>query len=219
MTKVTNQSVAEPLDKRVEKIVTELKQVYPNATYELDWDTPLQLMVGTILAAQCTDERVNKVTKTLFPKYSNAKAFADADILELEEDLKPTGFYRKKAETVKSVCQALVARFDGNVPQTMAEMVALPGIARKTANVILNCAFNIPSGVIVDTHVFRVSQRIGLSARKTPDKTEQDLMNIVPQDEWVFFGPAMVLHGRYTCTAKHPQCNECVIASVCDRNI
>jgi endonuclease III len=219
MTKVTNQSVAEPLDKRVEKIVTELKQVYPNATYELDWDTPLQLMVGTILAAQCTDERVNKVTKTLFPKYPNATAFADADLLELEEDLKPTGFYRKKAETVKSVCQALVDRFDGNVPQTMAEMVALPGIARKTANVILNCAFNIPAGVIVDTHVFRVSQRVGLSAQKTPDKTEQDLMNIIPQDEWVFFGPAMVLHGRYTCTAKHPNYNECVIASVCEQNI
>jgi endonuclease-3 len=219
MKKVTNGALAQPLDKRVEKIVTELKQVYPNATYELDWDTPLQLMVGTILAAQCTDERVNKVTKTLFPKYPNAQAFADADILELEEDLKPTGFYRKKAETVKSVCQALVERFDGEVPQTMAEMVTLPGIARKTANVILNCAFNIPSGVIVDTHVFRVSQRIGLSAQKNPDKTEQDLMNIVPQDEWIFFGPAMVLHGRYTCTAKSPKCSECVVASVCEQNI
>jgi endonuclease III len=203
----------------IETIVTALRQVYPNATYELDWDTPLQLMVGTILAAQCTDERVNKVTKTLFPKYPNAQAFADADILELEEDLKPTGFYRKKAETVKSVCQALVERFDGEVPQTMAEMVTLPGIARKTANVILNCAFNIPSGIIVDTHVFRVSGRMGLSSQKTPDKTEQDLMKLVPQAEWTFFGPAMVLHGRYTCIAKNPKCDECVVASACAKNI
>ncbi len=203
----------------IETIVTELRQVYPNATYELDWDNPLQLMVGTILAAQCTDERVNKVTKTLFPKYPNAKAFADADILELEEDLKPTGFYRKKAETVKSVCQALVERFNSEVPQTMAEMVTLPGIARKTANVILNCAFNIPSGIIVDTHVFRVSGRMGLSSQKTPDKTEQDLMKLVPQAEWTFFGPAMVLHGRYTCIAKNPKCDECVVESACAKNI
>jgi endonuclease III len=219
MSKATSGSLTASLDRRIETIVTELKQVYPNATYELDWETPLQLMVGTILAAQCTDERVNKVTKTLFPKYPTATAFADADILELEEDLKPTGFYRKKAETVKSVCQALIEQFDGEVPQTMAEMVTLPGIARKTANVILNCAFNIPSGVIVDTHVFRVSQRIGLSAQKNADKTEQDLMKIVPQDDWVFFGPAMVLHGRYICTAKSPNCGECVIASACDKNL
>lgn len=203
----------------IEIVLELLKRVHPNATYELDWETPLQLLVGTILAAQCTDERVNRVTKTLFPKYPNAQAYASADLIELEEDLKPTGFYRKKAQSVQSVCQALLDRFGGEVPQTMAEMVALPGIARKTANVILNCAFGIPSGVIVDTHVIRASQRMGLSQHKNPEKIERDLMQLIPESEWVFFGPALVLHGRYTCTAKNPQCTECVLAEVCERNL
>lgn len=203
----------------IEIVLERLKQAHPNATYELDWETPLQLLVGTILAAQCTDERVNRVTKTLFPKYPNAQAYASADLVELEEDLKPTGFYRKKAQSVQSVCQALLDRFGGEVPQTMAEMVTLPGIARKTANVILNCAFGIPSGVIVDTHVIRVSQRMGLSQHKNPEKIERDLMQLIPESEWVFFGPALVLHGRYTCTAKNPQCTECVLAEVCERNL
>jgi endonuclease III len=203
----------------IEIVLERLKQAHPHATYELDWETPLQLLVGTILAAQCTDERVNRVTKTLFPKYPNAQAFASAELSELEEDLKPTGFYRKKAQSVQSVCRALLDRFGGEVPQTMAEMVTLPGIARKTANVILNCAFGIPSGIIVDTHVIRVSQRMGLSQHQNPDKIERDLMQLVPESEWVFFGPALVLHGRYTCTAKNPQCTECVLAAVCERHL
>src|SRR5262249_44666035 len=160
----------------ISAILSRLKKTYPNATYELEWRTPLQLLVGTILAAQCTDERVNRVTKTLFKKYPDAAAFADADLDELEEDVKPTGFYRKKAERLKLVCRDLVDRFDGEVPQTIEELTTLPGVARKTANVVLNCAFNIPSGVIVDSHVHRVSQRIGLSARKNPEQTEEDLM-------------------------------------------
>lgn len=203
----------------IEIVIDRLKAAYPNATYELDWETPLQLLIGTILAAQCTDERVNRVTKTLFPKYPTAQAYADADLAELEEDLKPTGFYRKKAQTVQSVCQALIDRFDGEVPQTMAEMVTLPGIARKTANVILNCAFNIPSGIIVDTHVLRISQRIGFTTNTNADKIERDLMQLVPESEWVHFGPAMVLHGRYTCTAKQPECTDCILADVCDRHL
>lgn len=202
----------------IETILNQLKKSHPNAKYELDWETPLQLLVATILAAQCTDERVNKVTKTLFVKYANAQAYAQADILELEQDIKPTGFYRKKAETIQSVCQELVKRFGGEVPQTMEEMVSLPGVARKTANVVLNTAFNLPTGVIVDVHVARVSQRMGLSKKKVPEKIEQNLMELVPQSEWTFFGPAMVLHGRYTCTAKNPNCSECPFEDICEKN-
>ncbi|KAF3886618.1 MULTISPECIES: endonuclease III [Nostocales] len=201
----------------VQTILNNLKQAYPNAKYELDWETPLQLLVATILAAQCTDERVNKVTKTLFPKYPTAQAYAEVDILELEEDLKPTGFYRNKAKTVKSMCQDLVERYGGEVPKTMDELVTLPGVARKTANVVLNTAFNMPSGIIVDTHVARVSQRMGLTKRKTPETIEQELMLLVPQEEWTFWGPAVVLHGRYTCTAKKPKCSECVLKNVCEK--
>ncbi|GAA6619106.1 endonuclease III [Scytonema sp. NUACC26] len=201
----------------IDIILNNLKQVYPNARYELDWETPLQLLVATILAAQCTDERVNKVTKTLFPKYPTARAYAEADILELEEELKPTGFYRNKAKTVKSMCQDLVERYGGEVPKTMDELVTLPGVARKTANVVLNTAFNTPSGIIVDTHVARVSQRLGLTKRKTPETIEQELMLLVPQEEWTFWGPAVVLHGRYTCTAKKPKCAECVLKNVCEK--
>jgi endonuclease III len=214
-----NQSLSDPVHQRIETIVDRLKQSYQNATYELDWDNPLQLLVATILAAQCTDERVNQVTKTLFPKYPNAAAYAEADILELEQDLKPTGFYRKKAQAVQSVCQVLLERFEGEVPPTMEQLVTLPGVARKTANVVLNCAFNIPSGIIVDTHVARIGPRLGLSTQKNADKIERDLMKLVPQSEWTFFGPAMVLHGRYTCTAKDPQCSNCTLESVCPKNI
>jgi endonuclease III len=214
----SNQSLA-PLSSRIETIVAKLNQTHPNATYELDWENPLQLLIGTILAAQCTDERVNQVTKTLFPKYPNAAAYAAADLSELEQDLKPTGFYRKKAQAVQNVCQVLLERSEGEVPQTMAQLVELPGVARKTANVVLNCAFKVPSGVIVDTHVARVSQRMGLSSQKNPDKIEQDLMKIVPQSEWICFGPAMVLHGRYTCTASNPQCSQCVLADTCEQKI
>jgi endonuclease III len=203
----------------IEIILDRLKQSYPNATYELDWENPLQLLVATILAAQCTDERVNQVTKTLFPKYPNALAYAEADILELEQDLKPTGFYRKKAQAVQNVCQVLLERFGGEVPPTMEQLVTLPGVARKTANVVLNCAFNIPAGIIVDTHVARISPRMGLSTQKNADKIERDLMKLVPQSEWTFFGPAMVLHGRYTCTAQNPQCSECIVKSICPKKI
>ncbi len=216
---MTSHQLSAPLSERIEIIVDKLKQTHPNATYELDWENPLQLLIGTILAAQCTDERVNRVTKSLFPKYPTAAAYAAAELSELEQDLKPTGFYRKKAQTVQNVCQVLLERFDGEVPQTMAQLVELPGVARKTANVVLNCAFSIPSGVIVDTHVARVSQRMGLSGQKNPDKIEQDLMKLVPQSEWVFFGPAMVLHGRYTCTASNPQCSQCVLIDVCEQKL
>lgn len=198
-------------------ILERLHEKHPNARYELDWTTPVDLLVATILAAQCTDERVNQVTKTLFKKYPDARAYAEANMEELEQDLKPTGFYRQKAKTVQAVCQALVEKHDGEVPVTMEEMVELPGVARKTANVVLNNAFQLPTGVIVDTHVQRVSGRMGLTDQTKPEKIEIDLMKLVPQEEWIFFGPAMVLHGRYTCTHHAPKCDTCPMNDLCPR--
>jgi endonuclease-3 len=198
-------------------ILSRLRDSYPNARYELDWETPEQLLVATILAAQCTDERVNKVTKTLFVKYPSPQAFADADLAELEEELRPTGFYRQKAKTVKEVNRAICEYHGGKVPASMEEMVTLPGIARKSANVVLNTAFNMPTGIIVDTHVLRVAPRMGLTKKEKPEEIEADLMKLVPKDEWTFFGPAMVLHGRYTCVAKKPKCGECNLESVCEK--
>ena len=194
-----------------------LADKYPNARYELDWETPLQLLVGTILAAQCTDVRVNQVTKALFPKYPNAKAFAEADIGELEEMIKATGTYKQKAKAVQNACRAIVANFGGEVPKTMEQLTTLPGVARKSANVVLNNAWNIPSGIIVDTHVNRVSQRMGLSTNTKPEPIEEDLMKIVPKERWTFFGPAMVMHGRYVCVAKAPKCPECMFKDVCPK--
>jgi endonuclease-3 len=202
----------------IETMIGRLREKHPDAKYELDWKTPEELLVATILAAQCTDERVNRVTKTLFKKYPNPKAFAQADINELEEELKPTGFFRQKAKTVKEVMRAIVDRFGGKVPRTIEEMITLPGVARKSANVVLNTAFNMPTGIIVDTHVSRVSQRMGLSKHQKPEEIESDLMKIVPKDDWTFFGPAVVLHGRYTCMAKKPQCGECMLSDMCEKN-
>ncbi|AGC44949.1 endonuclease III [Myxococcus stipitatus DSM 14675] len=198
-------------------LLERLRTKYPDARYELNWSTPYELLVATILAAQCTDERVNKVTAVVFPKYPGPQAIADADTAELEEDLKPTGFFKQKTKTVQAMSRALLADFNGEVPRTIEELVKLPGVARKTANVVLNTAFDIASGVIVDTHVARVSQRLGLTKHDKPEAIEQDLMKLVPQDAWTFFGPATVLHGRYTCVAKKPKCDECLVKDICPR--
>lgn len=194
-----------------------LRQTYPNAAYELNWTTPLDLLVATILAAQCTDVRVNAVTVTLFKKYPDAAAYARADPEELEEDIRPTGFYRNKARAIQGACRALVERFGGEVPPSIEELVTLPGVARKTANVVLNTAFNIPSGIIVDTHVARVARRMGLTALEAPEQIEVELMRLLAKEEWTFWGPAIVLHGRYTCTAKKPKCEECGFSDVCEK--
>src|SRR5262245_21802748 len=199
-------------------IIQRLHQTYPDARYELNWNTPEQLLVGTILAAQSTDETVNQVTARLFRKYPSVAALADADLDELAEDVKQTGYYRKKADTVKQACQALIDNFGGQVPRDMDDMLTLPGVARKTANVVLTNAYKIPSGIVVDTHVARVSGRLGLTEEEKPEKIEADLMDQVPKSEWVFFGSAMVLHGRYTCTAANPQCSRCVLEDVCEKN-
>lgn len=198
--------------------VTErLEQRYPNAKYELNFESPFQLLIATILAAQATDERINQVTPILFGKWPTPQALADADQTELETVLIPTGFYKRKAKAVKETSKGLIELFGGEVPQTVDQLVQLHGVARKTANVVLNTAFNIPSGIIVDTHVQRVSRRIGLTDTENPDQIEQELMPLVPEARWTQFGPAMVLLGRYTCTAKVVKCSECVMNDVCEK--
>ncbi|HRI70470.1 MAG TPA: endonuclease III [Polyangium sp.] len=198
-------------------LIERLEKKYPDARYELDWTTPLELLVATILAAQCTDVRVNKVTKTLFPKYRTARDYVDANTEELEEILKPTGTYKQKAKAIQEACKQLVDKHGGEVPNTMEELVKLRGVARKTANVVLNNAWDIPSGIIVDTHVARVSQRMSLTDNDKPEVIEQDLMRIVPKNKWTKFGPAMVLLGRYVCTAKVAHCDDCPFNDVCPK--
>ena len=199
------------------ELVARLDAHYPDATYELNWDDPLQLLVATILAAQCTDVRVNEVTPTLFARFPTAEALADADTAELEELVRPTGFYKQKAAAIRKACGELVARFAGEVPPRMDDLVTLPRVARKTANVVLNIAFKQASGVIVDSHFARVSQRLGLTKATDTDDIERDLMAVVPNKKWIAFGPAMVLHGRRICTASKPACGDCVLEDVCPK--
>jgi uracil-DNA glycosylase len=198
-------------------VLDRLHATYPNARYELDWKNPLQLLVATILAAQCTDERVNAVTCDLFRKYPDAGAYARADPEVLGEDIRPTGYFREKARAIKDACQVLVDSYGGQVPRDMDDMLILPRVARKTANVVLTQAYGIPSGVVVDTHVARVAQRLGIVEEEKPEKIEDELMGLLPQSEWVFFGPAVILHGRYTCTAADPKCPACVFEDVCQK--
>jgi len=203
--------------KALPTIIERLNHSYPNARYELHFENPLQLLVATILAAQCTDERVNRVTPALFTKYPDARSYSEASLEELEQAVRPTGFYKNKARAIQNACKVLVESFNGEVPATMEQMLTLPGVARKTANVVLNIAFRIPTGVIVDSHVARVSQRLGLSTQTKPEKIEGDLMKIVPQEEWIQFGAAMVLLGRYTCTARKPKCSTCIMNDLCPK--
>jgi len=201
--------------KRVKDIIKILTKVIPDTTIALKFSSPLELLVATILSAQCTDVRVNEVTATLFKKYRSANDYAQADLSELEQDIRPTGFYRNKAKSIQKCCQELVGRFGGEVPKTLEEMVTLPGVGRKTANVILGNAFGIP-GIVVDTHVHRVSQRIGLTKKDDPVKIEFDLMEIVPKEEWTHFSNLLVWHGRRTCVARKPLCDSCAIRKLCD---
>lgn len=199
------------------EIETRLRRLHPEARYELDFETPFQLLVATILAARCTDERVNRVTKVLFARWPDPETLADADLEALEEVVRPTGSYKTKARAIQATARELLDRFGGRVPQTMAEMVTLPGVARKTANVVLTMAYGIPSGVIVDSHVVRVSQRMGLTRHEKAERIEEDLMRMLPKDDWTHFGPAMVLHGRYVCKAQKPRCDECAMDDLCPK--
>jgi endonuclease III len=200
---------------RVRAILQGLDEAYPAATCALKHENAFQLLVSTILSAQCTDERVNIVTSTLFPKYPNPKAFAFADSRELEQDIRPTGFYRNKTKSVMGASQKIVEEFRGEVPKTMEQLLTLPGVARKTANVVLGTAFGIASGVVVDTHVIRLSGRLDLTKNTDPKKIEQDLMKIIPEDRWILFSHQLIWHGRRVCQARKPKCLECNLEPIC----
>jgi endonuclease-3 len=201
--------------KRGKEIIKILSKEIPDSRIALRSSNPFELLIATILSAQCTDVKVNQVTVALFKKYRSAKEYAKANLTELEEDVRPTGFYRNKAKSIQKCCQELAARFGGEVPRTLEELVTLPGVGRKTANVILGNAFGIP-GIVVDTHVHRVSQRIGLTKNDDPTKIEFDLMEIVPKEEWIHFSNLLVWHGRRTCLARKPLCEKCTIRKLCD---
>ena len=196
-------------------VIPRLKREYPDARTELDWRNPLELLVATILSAQTTDVRVNQVTRELFEKYRTAQDYAAADPGHLEEDIRPTGFYRNKARALQGMARALLERHGGEVPRTMAELVALPGVGRKTANVVLGNAFGVDEGIVVDTHVRRVSTRLGLTEERDPEKIEQDLMRVVPDDDWTIFSHLLIFHGRRVCKARRPDCPGCVLNDLC----
>ncbi|MEK6570424.1 MAG: endonuclease III [Bacteroidota bacterium] len=205
----------EELKKRVRKIISRLRKTYPQPKIALEHQEPLQLLVATILSAQCTDERVNQVTPGLFAKYRTAKDYAEANVAEFEQEIRSTGFFRAKTKSIINCCKELVEKHGGKVPKTMEELVQLPGIGRKTANCVLGAAYGIASGVVVDTHVRRLAQRIGLSKEDDPEKIEQYLMEIVPKKDWIDFGNMLIWHGRRVCQARKPNCPECVINNLC----
>jgi len=200
---------------RVLKVMEMLEREHSDAKIALHYTNPLELLVATILSAQCTDERVNMVTKTLFKKYTKAEDYANADLKELEQDIKSTGFYRNKAKNIKKTSQILVEKYHSKVPKTMEELMELPGVARKTANIVLTNAFGVVEGVAVDTHVRRLAQRLGLSGNADPDKIEKDLMSIVPKDKWMRITDLLIFHGRRVCSAKKPKCDACVLNKFC----
>ena len=197
------------------EVTARLKAEYPDARTELDWSNPLELLVATILSAQTTDVQVNRVTESLFAKYRTAEDYADSNPEELEENIRPTGFYRNKARSLRGMANALVEKHAGEVPRTMSELVALPGVGRKTANVVLGNAFGTNEGIVVDTHVRRVSGRLGLTESSDPVNIEQELMEVVPEEDRTIFSHLLILHGRRTCKARKPDCPNCILNDIC----
>jgi endonuclease-3 len=200
---------------RVAAILAKLDEAYPNATCELKHENAFQLLISTILSAQCTDVRVNQVAETLYKKYPDPKAFAYATPTELEQDIRPTGFFRNKTKSVMGASKAIIEKFGGEVPRTMEEILTLPGVARKTANVVLGTAFGIPSGIVVDTHVQRIANRLDLTRNEDPKKIEQDLMQVIPREKWIQFSHQIIWHGRRVCQARKPKCIECNMELLC----
>ncbi len=215
MTRSNGRGLDEKERERAAEVLVRLKEAYPNARYYLNFRTPLELLVATILSAQARDERVNAVTETLFKKYKTAQDYANAPLEQLEEDIRQINFYRNKAKAIQGACKILVEQYDGQVPDAMEELVKLPGIGRKTANAILTNAFGKVEGVVVDTHVIRVSRRLGFTREKDPDKIERALMALLPKEEWKRVPWLMKEHGRAVCTPKNPKCGECVINELC----
>ncbi|HEU4436810.1 MAG TPA: endonuclease III [candidate division Zixibacteria bacterium] len=201
--------------KRAKKIIALLTKAYPEAKCSLDHKNPLQLLVATILSAQCTDKRVNLVTPALFARFKTAKAFAEASLPELEKQVRTTGFYRNKAKSLKGLGQALLEKHGGGVPKTMEELIHLPGVGRKTANVVLGTGYGIASGVVVDTHVSRIAARLGLSPESNPEKMEKHLMEVIPKKDWILFPHQIIHHGRAVCKAQRPNCPGCVLNKLC----
>jgi len=200
---------------RVRQILKKLDEAYPNVTCALEHRSPFELLIATILSAQCTDVRVNIVTKTLFEKYRSPSDFAHANPAELENEIRSTGFFRNKTKSIIGAAQKILKDFAGEVPRTMEELLTVPGAARKTANVVLGTAYKIASGVVVDTHVQRLSQRLDLTEHQDPKKIEQDLIKIVPQDKWILFSHQLIWHGRRVCVARNPRCGECNLEKLC----
>jgi endonuclease-3 len=201
--------------KRVVAILAKLDVAYPEATCELKHENAFQLLISTILSAQCTDVRVNQVTQELYKKYESPEDFAYANSVELEKEIRPTGFFRNKTKSIIGASKALIEQFGGTVPRTMEEILTLPGVARKTGNVVLGTAYGIASGVVVDTHVQRLSQRLDLTRNEDPKKIEQDLMAIIPQNKWIQFSHQLIWHGRRVCIARKPKCAECNLEKIC----
>lgn len=197
------------------ELIGRLRQAHPDATCALDHHNALELLVATILSAQCTDERVNKVTPALFARYPDAQAFADAESEELEQMIHSTGFYRNKAKNIQAACRRIVTEYDGQVPANMADLLTLAGVARKTANVVLGNVYGIADGVVVDTHVKRLAERLGLSRQSDPEKIERDLMALTPQAEWIDLSHLLIFHGRRVCDARKPQCAACTLNDLC----
>ena len=202
---------------RADELVKRFKKLYPDAHCALNHANAFELLIATILSAQCTDERVNIVTAELFRKYRGPKAFADSSQEEMEEDVRSTGFFRNKAKNIRAASQRILDEFKGDVPESMDDLLSLPGVARKTANVVLGNAFGIASGVVVDTHVKRLSYRLGLTTQKTPEKVEKDLQRLIPQKDWVMFSHWLIFHGRQVCNARKPLCDDCTLADICPR--
>jgi endonuclease-3 len=212
----TSQRTSSPRQ-RAERLAQELARAYPDARCALNFKNPFQLLIATILSAQCTDAMVNRVTPALFARYPNPRALAAADLRELEELIRPTGFYRAKAKSLVAMSAALVEHHGGKVPRDLESLTALPGVGRKTANVVLGTAFGIASGVVVDTHVKRVVYRLGLTKSTEPSKIEQELMSLLDRKEWIMFSHRVIIHGRRICVARKPLCSECVLDPICPK--
>jgi endonuclease-3 len=200
---------------RATRIVSTLAEVYPDAHCELNYTSPLELLIATILSAQCTDKQVNTVTAALFERYETAQAFAEASLGELENSIRRIGLFRSKAKNIKACCQSLIDHFDGDVPQTMEHLTSLAGVGRKTANVVLGNAFDINLGVVVDTHVGRLAQRFRLTKETSPEKIEKDLQELVPQAQWMMLSHWLIWHGRRRCSARNPKCGDCELSHLC----
>jgi endonuclease-3 len=210
--KLTRES---PIERRAPEIIRILSETYPDAKVALNFSTPLEMLVATILSAQCTDERVNQVTKTLFQKYRTPQDYMRVPESELAADIRPTGFFNQKTKAIRGACTRIVEVYAGKVPNTMEDLLTLPGVARKTANIVLGNAFGKVEGIAVDTHVRRLAERLGFSAEKDPDKVERDLMRLVPREKWFAFTYVLIEHGRRICTARNPKCEICPVNRLC----